>query len=109
MNEDNLSPVSPDLPPSAAVLRAGLAMSDLSFSDLYAAYLAVGGTLSTDEVCEILRGQCEVIAIEHDYLAQALNDHFTEHGHNHPVPYHEDLDHPDALPNEVTRRRQATD
>ncbi|WP_214402207.1 hypothetical protein [Pseudonocardia lacus] len=79
---------------SAVVLRAGLAMSDLRFDDLWIAYVGLGGTMSAAEVEAALRGELEPTAYEHNVLAQALNDHFTERGQDHPVPYAADLDEP---------------
>jgi hypothetical protein len=76
------------------VLRAGLAMSDLELDDLWIAYVGLGGTMSAAEVEATLRGEREPTAYEHDVLAQALNDHFTERGQDHPVPYSGDLDDP---------------
>lgn len=77
---------------SASVLRAGLAMSQLQLGELWAAYAGLGGTMSAGEVEAVLRGEREPTAYEHDVLAQALNDHFTERGQDHPVPYADDLD-----------------
>jgi hypothetical protein len=80
---------------SASVLRAGLAMSELQLGELWAAYMGLGGTMSADEVEATLRGEREPTAYEHDVLAQALNDYFTERGQDHPVPYSDGLDGPD--------------
>ena len=89
-----LRPGGADLPPSAAVLRAGLAMSELDVTDLYVGYLTVGGGMSLPQVSAVLRGERQVSAVEHDHLAQALNDYFTGRGQNHPVAYAEDLADP---------------
>jgi hypothetical protein len=77
---------------SASVLRAGLAMSDLELGELWMAYVGLGGTMEMDEVKAILRGEREPTANDHNVLAQALNDYFTERGQDHPVPYAGDLD-----------------
>lgn len=96
MNEMEGSPDGPDLSASAAVLRSGLALSGLDLTSVYAGYLGVGGTMTADEVRDHLGGAHEVPPIEHDYLAQALNDHFTVRGQNHPVAYSDELDHLDS-------------
>lgn len=77
------------------MLRAGLAMSDLQPDDLWMASIGLGGTMSAAEVEATLRGAREPTAYEHDILAQALNDYFTERGQDHPVPYSGDLDDPE--------------
>lgn len=98
MHDDDLPPVGTHLTSSAAVLRAGLALSGLEFSELHLGYLTVGGTLSPVEVEEVLEGVRVVSGLEHDYLAQALNDHFTARGQDHPVAYAEDLDQDEERP-----------
>jgi hypothetical protein len=67
-------------------------MSDLELADLWLAYAGLGGQLSLEEVGAVLRGEREPTAYEHDVLAQALNDYYTERGQDHPVPYAGDLD-----------------
>jgi hypothetical protein len=80
-----------DTPTSASVLRTGLALSTLGFAELWTAQLALGGALSKQELRAVLLGDRELTAHEHDVVAQALNDHFTERGQNHPVPYSDEL------------------
>jgi hypothetical protein len=77
---------------SASVLRAGLAMSELELGELWLAYAGLGGSMGIDEVKATLRGEREPTAHDHNVLAQALNDYFTERGQDHPVPYAGDLD-----------------
>ena len=103
MDEDT----QPDagLTPSAAVLRAGLAMSELDLQQLWVDYLALGGSMTPAELTEVLRGEWEVSGYEHDLLSQALNDHFTDHGHDHPVPYAEDVGQPEHRPHHGIRHR----
>jgi len=75
---------------SAMVLRAGLALSNLDVAQLWSAYLGMGGTLTLPELVATLQGDREISSYDHNMLAQALNDHFTEHGQNHPVAYAQD-------------------
>lgn len=81
------------------VLRAGLALSELDLAELWAAQAGLGGMLTRDEIEATLCGMREPTAYEHDLLAQALNDHFTERGQNHPVAYSDGLDDPVLPPN----------
>jgi hypothetical protein len=73
------------------VLRAGLALSDISIHTLWGSYLGVGGTMSLDHLLDTLRGTREVPDHEHDMVAQALNDHLLDQGLNHPVAYADEL------------------
>lgn len=61
----------------------------LSDPDLWLRYFELGGMSSPDEVRSYLR--CSVVpsAHDHDVLAHALNERFTELGRNHPVRYAE--------------------
>lgn len=89
---------------SAAVLRTGLALSDLALQEFFVGYLTMGGTMTLVEVQEVLRGERDVSALEHDFLAQSLNDHFTARGQDHPVAYAEDLADTETPPAHGTRR-----
>ncbi|WP_344426039.1 hypothetical protein [Pseudonocardia ailaonensis] len=76
---------------SAPVLRAGFALSRMSVRELWTAHLALGGMLSRTEIEDTLALRREPSWAEHDVIAAALNDWFTERGQNHPVAYSEDL------------------
>jgi len=90
---------------SAAVLRSGLALSSLTPQQLWVDYTGVGGGMSLAEVIEVLRGARGVSDYEHNLLAQALNDHFTEQGLDHPVAYAGDReDLPTRSPRGLRRR-----
>lgn len=72
-------------------LQAGLAHSDLSIEQLWFRYIALGG------VCSMRRLAWEVYdddlpAIEHDRIAQALNEYFLDRDVTQPVAYSEELD-----------------
>ncbi len=105
MSENEGSSDGPDLSASAAVLRSGLALSGLDLTSVYAGYLGVAGTMTAGEVRDHLGGTHEVSPIEHDYLAQALNDHFTARGQDHPVAYSDELDHLEPGLRKVARPR----
>lgn len=89
--DDDTQPVD-GLTRSAAVLQAGLAMSELDVQQLWVDYLTLDGFMTPSELEEVLRGEREVSAGEHDLLAQVLNGVFTTRGHNHPVPHAEEVD-----------------
>ncbi|MDT7567515.1 MAG: hypothetical protein QOE32_2262 [Pseudonocardiales bacterium] len=86
-------------------LRSGLAMSELSPRRLWQDSLALGGSLSQAELESVLRGKENVSDYEHDLIAQALNDHFTDRGQNHPVPYSDDLRHRSSSPGDQPSTR----
>ena len=73
------------------VLRTGLALSNLDVAELWSAYLGLGGMMTLPELVVALQGDRAISSYEHNMVAQALNDHFTEHGQDHPVAYAEDL------------------
>ena len=77
---------------AALTLADGLHDSDLGVDQVYADYIAMGGTLTRIEVERALGGEpCG--GHEHNKLAAALNEHFVDAGHDHPVGYD---DAPDA-------------
>ena len=76
---------------SAPVLRAGFALSRMELHELWAAQVALGGMLTSEELEETLALRREPTWAEHDVVAAALNDWFTERGQDHPVAYSEDL------------------
>jgi len=80
-------------------LRAGLALSGLTYEQLWVSYVGLGGMRDHDQLQASLEGKSPLSSYEHDLVAQALNDHFTERGQNHPVAYaHELRASPDETP-----------
>jgi hypothetical protein len=77
---------------SVMSLRAGLALSGMTDEQLWFSYVGVGGTLGQRSLVAALNGELVMSAHEHNVVAQALNDHFTERGQNHPVAYSGELD-----------------
>jgi hypothetical protein len=55
------------------------------------AYVGIGGSLTSAELEEALQGRRSLSDHEHDVVAQALNDHFTSIGQDHPVAYSHEL------------------
>jgi hypothetical protein len=77
-----------ELGSSAAVLRAGLAMSELDVQQLWVAYVTLGGSMTPPELHEVLRGERDISGYEHDLLTQALNDDFTSRGQDQGTRHH---------------------
>jgi hypothetical protein len=75
----------------AAVLQAGRRHTGMSLGDLWAAYVALGGTVSEAGLSEFLTGGRLPTPSQFNIVAQAINERFGELGHDHPFPYAEDL------------------
>jgi hypothetical protein len=67
--------------------RRGL---ELSVSDLWLRYFAIGGMSSELEVEAILYQALRPTDADRDTLAVALNERFRELGGDHPIPYSDD-------------------
>lgn len=61
----------------------------LSDPDLWLRYFALGGMGTPDQVRSYLRLGAVPSEHDHDVLAQALNERFSELGRDHPVQYAE--------------------
>jgi hypothetical protein len=59
----------------------------LSVDALWVAYLALGGFGTAPQLSRYLADGTGFTAVQHDYVAQALNDAYVDVGANHPVPY----------------------
>jgi hypothetical protein len=70
---------------STAALQHALGRSSWTISDLWVAATGIGGDLSRRDVAEITAGARPASRAEHDVLATALNDWFTDHDEDHPV------------------------
>ena len=68
--------------------RRGL---DLSVSDLWWRYFALGGMNSELDIEAILYGALVASIDDRDLIAVALNERFQELGGDHPIPYSTDL------------------
>ncbi|WP_143030140.1 hypothetical protein [Pseudonocardia oroxyli] len=76
---------------SAHALRAGLALSDMSITDLWLAAVALGATMTLDDLAATVALQREPAGLEHDMVAAALNDWFVDHWGRQPVAYSDEL------------------
>jgi hypothetical protein len=70
---------------STAALKHGLHRSTWTVSDLWIAAMGIGGALRRGDVVDITTGDRHANREEHDVLASALNDYFTDHDEDHPV------------------------
>jgi hypothetical protein len=62
----------------------------LSHGELWLRYFELGGMSTALELEAFLYGALEPTPHNHDVIAHALNERFTELGGDHPVPYAED-------------------
>ncbi|MDX6217605.1 MAG: hypothetical protein QOG99_3189 [Frankiales bacterium] len=62
----------------------------LSQHELWVRYFALGGMTPALELEAVCHGAMVATEPDHDRIAHALNERFTELGRNHPVPYSED-------------------
>jgi hypothetical protein len=64
--------------------------AQLSHGDLWLRYFELGGMSSGLELEAFLFGALQPSVHDHDVIAHALNERFSELGGDHPVPYLED-------------------
>ena len=74
-------------PPAGFSLSDGWDLSGLTLSQLWLRYLAVGGTASQTQVGQYASGQVRPDKHQHNMIAHAINEHFTDRGEDHPVSY----------------------
>jgi hypothetical protein len=61
--------------------------SGMSYPELWWRQVSVGGDADPLELEAYLLGVLEMGPHQHDVIAQALNEHFLDHGGDHPAPY----------------------
>jgi hypothetical protein len=74
-------------PAAGASLSDGWDLSGLTLSGLWLRYLALGGSASPARVAAYAHGVLRPDSYQHNMIAHALNEHFTERGGDHPVSY----------------------
>jgi hypothetical protein len=72
-------------------LEAARVRADLTLPQLWLRCLSIGGVVTEADLRESLAGRRGLSGPEYDVIAQALNDHFTAQGLDHPVPYTDQL------------------
>jgi len=65
----------------------------LSHGELWLRYFEIGGMSTGFELETLLYGLVEPTSHDHDVIAHALNERFTELGGDHPVAYLDDVRH----------------
>jgi hypothetical protein len=65
----------------------------LSHGELFLRYFELGGMATALQVEAFCYGALPPDAHDHDVLAHALNERFSELGRDHPVPYSDDPQH----------------
>ena len=76
---------------SAEALRNGMRDAQWDTADLWVASVAMGGHFRQRDIELVALGTADLSPADHDVLAAALNDYFTELGQDHPVRYWRDL------------------
>ena len=62
----------------------------VDLADVWLAYFGLGGTATAAVIEGYLRGADDLDRLQHDILAQAINEHAMDKGMDHPAPYAED-------------------
>ncbi|HEX2053435.1 MAG TPA: hypothetical protein VHJ78_06900 [Actinomycetota bacterium] len=78
--------------PDAGVLEKARRDAGLSLDELWLRYFELTGQASLLELEAYLRGALIPDRLQHDLIAQALNERFLELGMDHPVPYHQTVE-----------------
>jgi hypothetical protein len=74
----------------ADVLDQARQEAHLSHGDLWFRYFELGGMRTALEVQAYLYGALAATPHDHDLIAVALNERFSELGGDHPIPYSDD-------------------
>ncbi len=72
-------------------LYQGAVLSGLSYDEIWRRQAVFGGTAGILEVEAYVLGLLRPDAYQHDLIAQAINEHFLEHGGDHPVGYSDSI------------------
>jgi hypothetical protein len=70
-----------------SVIETYRRQADLTPSELWWAYFALGGNATPHTIDEILNGAIQPGRSDHDHLAHALNERFSQLDQDSPVPY----------------------
>lgn len=71
-----------------AALRAARDLLDIPLLDLWIAYFSIGGNLDAAQLSTYLdRGDPPIPTGDHDAIVHALNETFSDRGHDHPLSY----------------------
>jgi hypothetical protein len=76
---------------STAALQQGFRLSGWTINELWVAAMGVGGQLRWRDISDITTGTRPATPSEHNIVATALNDHFVDQDHDHPIALWNDL------------------
>lgn len=79
-------------------LYEGMQLCGMSYAELWLRQIGVGGTAEELEVEAYCLGLLTPDTLQHDVIAQALNEYFAEQGGDHPVAYADDAPRDDSPP-----------
>ena len=68
-------------------LEQGLHRSGMSHRELWLRYVGIGGDAGELELEAYLLALLRPSPLQYDLIAQAINEHFIDHGGDHPVRY----------------------
>lgn len=71
----------------AEALEAARLSLGVSMEQLWVAYMALGGSVMPAGLEAFLSGSGPLAAHDHDMVAHALNERFSDRGQDHPLPY----------------------
>ena len=69
------------------IIDEGRRKIGLSVADTWVRYFGLGGDANPNKIARYLAGEDTLSDIEHDKLAHAVNEEFSEAGQDHPMPY----------------------
>jgi hypothetical protein len=72
---------------ATVTLRQGMALSQMSWPELWLRYIGVGGDGDELNLSAHVLDLLAPTKFEHDIIAQAINEHFLDHGGAYPVGY----------------------
>lgn len=77
------------MPPAEppVTLDEGRRLAALSIGQLWWSYVAIGGTARPTDLARFMTGEVVPDAVQHNLIAQTLNDHLSDLGMDQPVPY----------------------
>jgi hypothetical protein len=73
--------------PGRAQLECYFEESGMSYRDLWYRQMCLGGDASALELEAYLLGLLRLDPLQHDLIAQSLNEHFMDEGKDHPASY----------------------
>jgi hypothetical protein len=70
---------------STAAVQGGHSGTGWTINQLWTAAVGIGGGFHRHDIDDIVSGRRAATSAEHDILATAMNEYFSDHGQDHPV------------------------